>query len=138
MLGGECSTYKRVREENLEKWLLENILPAAKKYNLTKKAKKNKLPDIGRIKSKMDKLKDLYLNDLIERDIYESEYTSLRDSLFAAEQQTKDTEECDIHVIKTAIEIYEDLTLEKKKEFWTRAIKKIEFKNNSDFFVHCR
>ena len=83
----------------------------------------------------MEKLKDLYLSDLIDRDVYEKDYLSLKAELEAVEPQEKDPELVNTEAIKTALSVYEELDKSGKKEFWNRIIKQIRATDDGDFFV---
>ena len=85
----------------------------------------------------MDKLKDLYLNDLIDRDAYEKDYTTLRDELRAATAaREKLPEPVNLKEITDALSAYSELSKEHKKEFWARIIGRIVVTNEDDFFVY--
>lgn len=79
-----CDNRRIITEEAIEQWLLDNLLKELDAYNLAIEAEEKKITptvDTAGIKRKMEKLKDLYLNDLIDRDAYERDYTALRLSL---------------------------------------------------------
>lgn len=77
------------------------------------------------IRNKMEKLKDLYLNDLIQKDMYEAEYTLLREELEKALiPQQKQPKPVDLQAIKDSLSMYPALSREGKKEFWSRIVKK--------------
>lgn len=134
---GKCNHGHWVREEVLEKWLINNLVAIAEMQNLKvqRRKKPKKVVDTGKIKSKMEKLKDLYLSDLIDRDVYEKDYLSLKAELEAVEPQEKDPELVNTEAIKTALSVYEELDKSGKKEFWNRIIKQIRATDDGDFFV---
>ena len=134
---GKCSHTKWVSEEKLESWLLNNLVSVAEVHNiqLLRKQKPKKTVDIGKIKTKMEKLKDLYLSDLIDRDMYEKDYLSLKQDLESAERKEPEETPIDIDSIKTGLSMYEKLDKAGKKEFWSRTIRKIVANNDGDFFV---
>ena len=117
--------------------MLENVLLAANQYNLDLEARRQEerpVIDESAIKRKMDKLKDLYLNDLIEREAYERDYTVLREKLRAAREAEKDmSEPIDIGHLRDTLGVYQDLSRQAKKEFWTRTIAKIYITNDDNF-----
>ena len=132
-----CMHNHRTSERRLERWMLENVLLAANQYNLDLEARRQEerpVIDESAIKRKMDKLKDLYLNDLIEREAYERDYTVLREKLRAAREAEEDmSEPIDIGHLRDALSVYQDLSREAKKEFWTRTIAKIYITNDDNF-----
>ena len=134
---GKCLHTKWVREEKLEDWLLNNLVSVAEVHNiqLLRKSKPKKVIDAGKIKAKMEKLKDLYLSDLIDRDMYEKDYLALKEELDSAGRKEPEETPIDIDGIKSGLSVYEKLDKSGKKEFWSRTIKRIVANNEGDFFV---
>ena len=134
--GEGCTHIKRVREDKLEEWLLTNLVSIVEVHNLKvqKEKIKEKAPDAPKIKRKMEKLKDLYLSDLIDRDIYERDYLALKRELESSEQEVIETP-IDVDALKTGLSMYQGLNRIGKKEFWSRTIQKIVTNNDGDFFV---
>lgn len=134
-----CTHKKRTSELVLEDWLLKNIISKFSEYNMAlaaEAAKPTQQPDTARIRRKMEKLKDLYLNDLIDRDSYERDYISLRDTLRSATEITKERPKpVDIQAVSNALSLYSELTKQGKKEFWARTVRKIIITNNDDFSI---
>lgn len=134
-----CPHKKRTNERNIEKWLLENLISSYEEYNFSlqqhAKAPRQAI-DLDRIKRKMEKLKDLYLNDLIDRDSYEKDYLSLRDEWKEAnvheEEQRKPV---DVSNLSTILDLYHLLSRSEQKELWNRLIGHITITNNDEFFV---
>lgn len=134
-----CEHKKRTSERILEDWLLHNLVSQFAQYNLDLAARaaqpQNKV-DEGKIKRKMEKLKDLYLNDLIEREAYERDYTALRDELRTAHAAVEALPQpVDLDELATALSLYSELSRQHQKEFWARTIGKIIITNEDDFFV---
>lgn len=134
-----CEHKKRTSELVLEDWLVHNLVSQFARHNMdveAQAARPRKTVDEGKIKRKMEKLKDLYLNDLIDRDAYERDYTALRDELRSAaaagEAQPKPV---DLERLAGALSLYGSLSQQHKKEFWGRVIGKIIITNGDDFFV---
>lgn len=134
-----CPHKKRTSELVLEQWLLENLVSSYQEYNMSVSreavAKRNGI-DKDKIKRKMEKLKDLYLNDLIDKDSYERDYIKFRDQL--REAQTQDlgaVRLVDTKRLEAPLELYDMLTKEEKKEFWGSVIGTITITNDDHFFV---
>lgn len=134
-----CPHKKRTSELVLEQWLLDHLVESFEAYNLSIRrgaAPTRPRVDELKIKRKMEKLKDLYLNDLIDRDTYERDYTALRDELReAASPPTRPPQPVDIPAIQTALSAYDELSRQNKKEFWARIVGQITITNDDHFFV---
>ncbi len=134
-----CPHKKRTSELVLEQWLLDNLISSFEAYNLSiKKGDSLAHPPIDeiKIKRKMEKLKDLYLNDLIDRDTYERDYTALRNELRAANlPSARPPQPINIPAIQTALLAYSKLSRQNKKEFWSKTISQITITNDDHFFV---
>ena len=135
-----CPHKKRTSELVLEEWLLDNLLSCVAAYNaeLSARARPRSNVDPAGIRRKMEKLKDLYLNDLISRDVYEQDYTSLRDTLHAAQLAELDAPApvpIDPVQMRTALETYHTLSRLGQREFWSRVIKQIVVTNDETFSV---
>lgn len=135
----QCTHHHQTSEIKLEKWLLENIVSSFEGYNLSIKqaGEKNRSKiDASKIRGKMDKLKDLYLNDLIERDAYERDYTGLREQLrVIQEAELMLPKPVDTKEIKSCLEAYNELSRKGKQEFWRQSVGKIVITKDDRFSV---
>ena len=124
--GRSCTHIRREREEALEQYMIDHILSGCIEYNaaITQQSAAAK-PTIDRaaVKRKMEKLKDLYLSDLIDREMYEADYLALKKQLEAPEPGK--LELIDIDGLKSAIGAYDGLEPLERREFWRRIVKKI-------------
>lgn len=134
-----CSHKKRTSELVLEQWLLDHLISSFEEYNLSiREGPAFIRPQVDelKIRRKMEKLKDLYLNDLIDRDAYERDYTALRDELRAANTPpARPPKPVNIVAIQTALAAYGELSRQHKKEFWGRTVGQITITNDDHFFV---
>lgn len=78
----------------------------------------------------MDKLTDLYLADLISREKYEIEYTSLKEKLNVPPEPKPINEE----LVMSVLDAYGKLPPSGKKEVWNRFIRRIVVSENGDIF----
>lgn len=134
---GVCNNRTRLNEKQIEDWLLKNLVSELENYNF-KISKQKKIPekDTSKIKKKMEKLKDLYLSDLIDRDVYEKDYTTLKAELAKIEAINKSiASPVDVDVVKTALEAYQGLTQERKSQFWKMLIKNLVINSDGSFSV---
>lgn len=119
---GVCDNGAYVREDRIEDFLLSNILPAVEHERL-RITKKSRPVDTGGIKRKMDKLTDLYMDDLITKEKYELEYRALQKRLNAAEATKRPP------VVKeytTVMGVYGGLSQTAKRAFWATALDRVE------------
>ena len=129
-----CLAYKRNREDVIEKFLLEHLTETAEEYNaeLYKKAPPNKDPE--KIRRKMEKLKDLYLDDLIDRAIYERDFKTLEAELSAA-LIVPMIRPINMEELAGSLAMYSSLPKEGKKAFWSRILKRIEISKDGEIFL---
>lgn len=132
-----CGLFRRVNEKNLEDMLLRDFLKISEDFNseFKKKEKKRTVPDTESIKRKLTKLKDLYLEDIIDINDYKKEYECLKGQLLSAEQEKSERKELDIDKIKDELSKYSDLTRIEKQNVWRRLIDKIEY-DGENFFIY--
>lgn len=123
-----CPNQHNNRESRIEEYLLEHLEEEFAAYNTSVRLGQTKTPvpiDVARLKAKMSKLKDLYLNDLIDRDEYEQDYTQIRQALDQASAIQQPAKLVDIEKFQTLRSAYSTLDREHKKAFWSRTIEKI-------------
>lgn len=135
-----CSDNKSVRESYIEDFLLNNldkelskfttkisIKPSVKKIDNTKKIKT--------IEKKINKLKDLYIDDLIDKEEYKKDYEKYRSELNSLKiYNTNELILKDYSHLRKILDsdyktIYNNLSIENKKKFWLSIIDKIYIKN---------
>lgn len=146
---GTCSNRKCVREKDIEQFLLNNIKDVLKDRiieieNINKTVEKTQI-DTKLIKTKINKLTDLYINDLIDLDYYKSEYTDLKAQLYKARQNNmpKQNTQKDIDKIKEILNkdflsLYETLDNLEKRRLWASIIDYVIVtdKNNMEIIVY--
>lgn len=120
--GRRCTWGKSVTEKKLEKYLLRRILPVVEGYNAELTRKKAKPVDVASLQRKLDKLTDLYLSDMIEKDELEKRAAPLRDAIKKAKTAPKAIERAEI---VSALDVYPSLTKAAQKAFWSALIKRI-------------
>lgn len=134
-----CPHKARTSELILEKWLLENLATCYTQFNMSLQERAHaphKAVDTNRIKRKMEKLKDLYLNDLIDRESYEKDYVSLREELEKADVGKESLPApVDVEGINDILKVYNTLSRAEQKELWNRVIGYISITNDGHFFV---
>lgn len=135
----KCSNHKLIREEYIEDYLLTNIKNLAKDYiaqnSITQQIQpKDNSKEIKQIEKKIDKLKDLYLDDLINKETYKSDYKELTDKLNKLKSENiiptkKDFSNLEKTINLNIEKIYLSLSDEEKRTFWINIIDKIYIEN---------
>ncbi|MCD7998959.1 MAG: recombinase family protein [Clostridiales bacterium] len=128
----KCSNGGEIREMKIEEYLLGNLREELSGYlvdfetgearRIDNRAKKNK------IRKKLDRLKDLYLNEIISLDEYKEDRTEYEKQL----EELPDTElpGTDLESIRKILDcnfenMYAGLSNEEKRAFWRSIIKEI-------------
>lgn len=135
----KCTNHKIVKEEEIEDFLLNNIKQLAQQYvfknSVTKQMKnKDNSKEIKQIERKIDKLKDLYLDDLIDKNTYKEDYKKLNKQLDALKSKVPTDIPKDISKVQKLLnlnidEIYLLLSDDEKRTFWLNVIDKIYVEN---------
>lgn len=135
----KCNNHKLIREDYVEKYLLNNIINLAEKYIsinsvLEQKTIKDNSKEIKQVENKLLKLKDLYLDNLINKNVYKSDYEKLNKQLIELKKDTKippkkDFTELQKIINSNILQIYSLLSNEEKRTFWLNIIDKIYIEN---------
>ena len=135
----KCDNHKLVREEYIENFLLSNLKDLATRYinenSIIKiDTKKDNSKKIKEIENKLDKLKDLYLDDLISKDTYKKDYNSLSKILSDLKNENsisihKDSSKLQETINSNILDKYLSLSIEEKRTFWINIIDKIYIEN---------
>lgn len=128
----KCINKVSTRQDKLEEYLLDNLVDEMVKYNATIEINDNPPKDKDRIRRKMEKLKDLYLDDLIDKQIYERDYTALQNELYEPEIASRTV---DIGSLQDTIKLYRSLSKESQKAVWGRILKRIEIDHDGNIFL---
>ena len=135
-----CDMEKQINQDKLEKWLLDNIKSEAEQYILQisnkRKTRVQSGNEAAKITAKIEKLKDLYLNDLIPRDMYEKDYHALTARLADLQApKIPEKDPFDMSMFDNFTEMYENLSMESRKALWSRMINKITVSETGEFTV---
>ena len=135
----KCDNHKLVREEYIENFLLSNLNDLANRYinenSIIKiDIKKDNSKKIKEIENKLNKLKDLYLDDLINKDTYKKDYNSLSKILNDLKSENsipiqKDFSKLQKTINSNILDKYFSLSIEEKRTFWINIIDKIYIEN---------
>lgn len=131
----KCSNSNIVREDYIETYLLENILLELEKFKIKSEIEEktivnNNPQKIKSIENKILKLKDLYLDDLIDKETYKKDYEKYSKELSELRtvktvKKSRDLSNLEKIFNSNYLNIYNKLSISNKKKFWLSAIDKI-------------
>ncbi len=137
-----CSNNKTIRENDVESYLLNNLDTEALKFIAKHSIKSSSIKKtdnstkIKTLENKLNKLKDLYIDDLIDKEQYKKDYQKYKtdlDNLKNSESKTsivqKDFTKLNKILNSNYKNIYNNLTAKNKKKFWLSIIDKIYVEN---------
>ena len=145
-----CTNKYPIPETVLEKYLLSHIKEELKNYKVSYEIKKASIDNtniscrLSKCRNKLNKLKDLYLDDLIDKDAYKAEYASLNSMIVDLEKQMDNDTEIDTDTVNAILEmdfenIYNTLQPNEKRYIWQSIIDYIEIgTNRDDITIHFR
>jgi len=138
---GICPHNRSMGELKMESFLLDNIVPEIERYtcSFATEQKKKKSPKINKaaIRHKLDRLKELYINDLIDLDTYKKDYAELNEKLMAVEtpEPKKDFTPFKRFLRKDFKEMYATLDNEGKRILWRSVIKQINVDKDNNIKI---
>ena len=138
----KCDNNININEQKVERFLLDHIQDAAK-INIKNRKKKNETTsenvDINKLKKRLEKLKDLYLDDIIDKSLYKNEFSEINSKIQAAEKIKNEKQESNLeNILNVDIgKFYKSFSPEEKRIFWLNYISKITVDSNSNiiFFI---
>ncbi len=137
----KCCHRKRINEEYLEDYLIHHLAAVLEGTVLVIKQSfraviNNKVEAI-KVKKRIEKLKDLYLEDLIDKENYKLEYTSLMSALNkSSDFSSAAAEKSDLSLETDWKTIYDQMTLQERKAFWLGMIDKIVVDSDNKIDVY--
>jgi hypothetical protein len=137
-----CDNTKGINEKKLEKYLVANLknLAFADIKAEDKKKVKSYEKQIATIEKKMSRLKELYVNELINLDEYKRDMASYKADIEGFRQRLKEYEGGDKTALKDLVgsrldEWYWTLTEDEKHELWASVIDKIYYGSDKNISV---
>lgn len=141
---GRCIHNHHAKEEQIEKWLFENL--GKKLEERSKEIEKNAIQEKKKhselktekamLKNKLTKLKELYVNDLIDIEEYKKDYevysTALKNMQEPEKKENIDLESIKMLLNDNFIEMYQKMSRENKRSFWRSVLKEIRVDNNME------
>lgn len=138
-----CPHKALIRQDVLERYLLESVRGNLETYICDKTIElekpKIKKIDTAKIKKQMERLKELFVNDLIDMDTYKRDYSQLSEQLQKAQETPRMRQDIDRlkKILETNFETtYLTLPDSGKQQFWRSVISEIrvDSMNNIDIY----
>ena len=142
---GQCSN-KRVLQENMvEEWLLDNYKSMLQEYIIQvediqeKISKTDNSKKIKKLEDKINRLNELYIDGLIDREKYDNDRLAYSEELKKLEVTSDDAPKINVDKLrkiidnKKAIDIYNELSRANKRAFWNSFIDRMVFIGNRDY-----
>ena len=131
-----CGNSVNLAESKIERFLMETISARLSQYridfdNLKSSQKgRNYQAEISAVKTKLSRLKDLYLNELLSLEEYRRDQEPLKAHLEELNEQGKPTKTPDFGRVEALLSqgwqsVYEDLDRASQRDFWRILIKEI-------------
>jgi len=137
-----CTHNKEIRENIIEKWLFDNLESEMNRVRLeweVKAAEKKKSAlrtDKATLKRKLTKLKELYVNELIDIEEYKKDYEIYTTALQQLSEPAAETPP-DFSGVEKLLQsdfknIYDSLTREEKRTLWRSVISEIRIDSENN------
>lgn len=126
--GNRCD-FTTVREDRIEQELIDKIaiFASEEKYKFEKAKSRDHDKEIKKLRQKLERLKELYIDGDIDKSSYLSKKNAFESNLINLENDTREPQKSSVSEILALNikEIYERLTPENKSAFWHHFIEKI-------------
>lgn len=141
-LRGRCSHSKRLSENKVEAWLFDHLSEELERTKLkweTQAAEKKRAvtsSEKATLKAKLNRLKDLYVNGLIEIEEYKKDYEVYAEALRQIREPEAEPAP-DYSAVEAMLQddfraIYDTLTREEKRTLWRSVIREIKVNNDNE------
>lgn len=132
----DCKNNVNMTEKKIEQFMLDTIEGKMEQLEInirklsTPQKKKDFQGEISSLKAKVKKLKDLYLNDLIDLDEYRKDKEAYKKRIAELEEKSNPIKIPNIEKAKEILQVgwktaYNGIESDKKREFWRILIKEI-------------
>lgn len=140
-----CDRNRSYREEFVEEYLLSHIRPALTEYvaefevSGISPAQKNPAAEVSRIRTKLKKLYELFMDDLIDKEMYRAEYAELQKKLSeataAAAVPRKDVSSLKEFLMQDWEEIYKTFNEQEKSAFWKSIVQSVKVHEDGEMDI---
>lgn len=128
-MNGRCPNARNYREIDIESWLLDNLLPAFARMEASLKTPKTQKKPVDRaaIQRKIDRLTELYIDELIDKEKYAQERAALLAQLPEEDPAPRDLSQIrDILMAADFRDRYASLSREDKRSLWRSIVDHID------------
>lgn len=142
----QCTNCKVAAESVVERYLVEHIRPMIKDkildYEIEEKQAPARIPDIiARTEKKLDRLKVLYLDGLMDLPAYKADRAVLQAELEDLRSKATQSHTADVSALKSLLSpdvwgLYGSFTPAEKRRFWRGIINRIEFGSDRSLQVY--
>jgi site-specific DNA recombinase len=134
-----CSFNHIIGEKKIDAFLLENIKKQIEDYITDYEVSSKLSPqsvnteyEREKLRKKLTKLKDLYLDDLIDKDTYKIDYEKLTTKLSEMDKKKTSLKKADLNALRSFLDkdikkIYTSMSRTEKQALWRSIIKEIHF-----------
>lgn len=136
----KCNNSQLIREPEIEEYLLNNLKAEAQKYiteneaNQIIKAQDNS-KEIKILEKKLLRLKDLYIDDLIDKETYKKDYQAYTSKIAELKEMNAIVPKKDLTNVKQLLNsdysTYKELNIQNKRRFWLSVIDKVFVENGT-------
>lgn len=141
LLRGRCTHNHSIREDYVERWLFDHLGEEFDRVKLdweiqaAKRKRSSSSKDKAVLKRKLNKLKELYVNDLIDIEEYRKDYEIYTSALEQMPNDKEMEQPPNFKAIERLLQsdfknLYNTLTREEKRTLWRSAIKEIQIDND--------
>ena len=143
----QCPNNHTITERLLEEWLKDNFLKQLNEYvvKIEDVQNEDESQDVSKVIHKLEirkeRLNELYLDNRISREKYETEYQTIVSDLEMYNEKATDDQKRDLskyHKLlnnKNVLELYDKLNNENKKTFWYEYIDYIEQDDDKKYII---
>lgn len=141
LLRGRCTHNHSIREDYVERWLFDHLGEEFDRVKLdweiqaAKRKRSSSSKDKAVLKRKLNKLKELYVNDLIDIEEYRKDYEIYTSALEQIPNNKEMEQPPNFKAVERLLQsdfknLYNTLTREEKRTLWRSAIKEIRIDND--------
>lgn len=133
-----CINSKSIAESTVEKYLIAQIPNIKLQYEIGEEKRADNTAKIKKIERKLDRLKDLYVEELIDLTAYKADRARLLSELDKLSQEQSERRGEDLRALlrPDLWDLYATFSNAEKRMFWRGIIERIEYGNDKRFIVH--